>query len=50
MQLLGGYIAEKEGSGREEKGDAKDCLTRSDPAVTFQLPLKPHLTKKKKDN
>lgn len=35
----------KEGSGREERGDAKDCITYSDSAVTFQLPLKFHLRK-----
>lgn len=38
----------KRDQGREEKGDGKDCVTCSNSAVTFQLPLKPHLTKKKK--
>lgn len=40
-------MQKKEGSGKEEKGDAEDCMTCSNSAVTLQLPLKPHL---KKDN
>lgn len=40
------YITGERGIRKGGKGDDKDCITCSDSAVTFQLPLKPHLTKR----